>query len=301
MSKDQATYPAESSGGNSVLDRVLNRLLSPVARLCLRHGITFAAAAEKLKLAFVHEAGALNPETAEHGMVSRISTATGINRREVTRLTKTTTPKRITKQPLAAEVVALWTTSPLYTDADGAPRPLRRQGAESSFETLAYKVTRDVHPRSILEELERLGLIRYDEKLDSVLLVRADFVPDRDAGQMLGLLGDNVGDHLDAAVENVADNGANHLEQAVFADELSTESLAALRPMIVAHWQKLRKGLVPVIADLIEADKHAGRPQDQRIRIGLYSYAEGDAGQPAPVRTPRPRRLRTVSSKEHQE
>jgi len=240
-------------------------------------------------------------KTAGHGIVSRIATATGINRREVTRFLAAAPPKRITKQPLAAEVVALWTTSPLYTDADGMPCPLRRQGPEPSFETLAYKVTRDVHPRSILEELERLGLIQYDEKLDHVLLLRADFVPDRDAGQMLDLLGDNVGDHLDAAVENVAGNGVNHLEQAVFADELSAKSLATLRPLIVTHWQKLRKGLVPVLADLIEADKQAGRPQDQRIRIGLYSYSEGAVEPSAQARTSRPRRLRRAPLKEHQQ
>lgn len=302
MSGIESTYSApapEATGGDSVLYRVLNRLLLPVARLCIRHGMTFASVEEVLKRAFVQEAVAQHPELPEHGMVSRISAATGINRREVTRLTKEKAAERTVKQPLAAEILALWTTNTLYRDDAGKPRSLNRQGEEPSFETLAQTVTRDVHPRSMLEELIRLGLVQHDQALDQVTLLRTDFVPDRDGGQMLGLLADNVGDHLDAAVANVGGDGPRHLEQAIFADELSVGSVAALRPLITAHWQSLRDAVVPAITGLIEADRQAGQLQDQRIRIGLYSYAEADSGRPAPQKGVKaPRRFRKATQKE---
>jgi hypothetical protein len=278
---------------DSALCWVLGRLLEPVARLCLAHGIAFATVEEVLKRSFVQEAVSLQPEASEHGMVSRISTATGINRREVTRLTTADAPARTARQPLAAELIAQWTTDQAYREPNGEPRSLHRLGPAPSFEALAQKMTRDVHPRSILEELIRLGIARHDEKSDCVTLVRTDFVPQGDAAQMLGLLGDNVGDHLTAAVANVTGNGGRHLEQAVFADELSTESVAALRPLITTHWQALRDELVPAITGLIEADQRAGRSQDQRVRIGLYSFAEGEAGQKPPRQGRSARRLRT--------
>jgi len=253
---------------------VLSRLLVPMARLCLESGITFAAAEDVLKRAFVQEAGALQPDAPQHGMVSRISTATGISRREVTRLTKLEAPERPAKHPLAAEVFARWTTGASWRDHEGAPSVLNRQGPAPSFEALAQSITRDVHPRSILDELIRLGLVRHDEDLDQVSLTRSDFVPRNDSGQMLGFLGGNVGDHLDAAVANVLHDGGKHLEQAVFADELSTESIEALRPLIIAQWQALRDTMVPAISTFIETDLLAGRVQDQRIRIGLYSFTE---------------------------
>lgn len=274
MAGNCTAYAPGDLGADSIFDRVLYRLMAPLARLCLKHGITFAVAAEKLKHVFVNEAIALRPEAAGHGVVSRVSTATGINRREITRLTKTATPERVARQPLSAEVVALWATSPLYRDADGQPLALPRQGAAPSFEALAHKITRDIHPRSMLDELERLGLVQFDKANDRVQLMRVDFVPAGDAGQMLSFLSDNVGDHLDAAVENVLGANAPHLEQAVFADELSAESIAVLRPMIAARWQELRNSMVPVLADMIEADREAGRLQNQRMRLGLYSYAE---------------------------
>lgn len=259
---------------DAVLVGTLNRLLVPLARLCLANGITFATAEDVLKRAFVHETIALQPNAPMHGTVSRVSTATGINRREVTRLIKIEEPERRTKPPVAAEIFARWTTDAAWRDHDGAPSVLNRQGAAPSFEALAQSITRDIHPRSMLDELIRLGLVRHDEDLDQVSLTRNDFVPKGDSRQMIEFLGDNVGDHLDAAVDNVVHDGSRHLEQAVFADELSAESIEALRPLIMAQWQALRDVMVPAITAFIEADRLAGRVQDQRARIGLYSFAE---------------------------
>ena len=260
---------------DSVLAKIINRLLFPLARLCLANGVTFAAVEELLKQAFVQEANALQPEAPMHGSASRISTATGLTRREVTRLIKSETPVRSSKPPIGTEVFARWTTDPKYQDHDRSPSVLKRQGPAPSFEALAQSITRDVHPRSMLDELVRLGLVHYDEDLDSVFLTRNEFVPKGDSQQMFDLLGDNVGDHLDAAVANVLHDGSRHLEQAIFADELSAESIKILHPIITGKWKALRDAMVPTITALIESDRLAGRLQDQRIRIGLYTFEEG--------------------------
>ena len=279
--------------------KTVSRLLVPLARLCLANGITFATAEEALKLAFVQEASALQPGAPEHGMVSRISTSTGINRREVTRLTKLKTTVRTNKHPLAAEILALWTTDALFRDKDGAPNTLNRLGPAPSFEALAQTVTRDVHPRSMLDELIRLGIMTFDEKLDQVSLTRVDFVPRSDSRQMFELLGDNVGDHLDAAVANVLHDGSRHLEQAVFADELSAESIEALRPLVNDQWKALREQMVPLLTTFIEEDKRAGRAQDQRIRIGLYSFADTTTDPNSSNKGPVTRRFRKSAAKEN--
>ncbi len=286
------------NGEETALSKAVSRLLAPLARLCLANGVTFAVAEEALKRAFVQEANALQPGVPKHGIVSRISTATGINRREVTRLSKAKTAERTNKQPLAFEIFARWTTDPLFRDKDGAPNTLNRLGTAPSFEALAQTVTRDVHPRSMMDELIRLGIMTFDEKLDQVSLIRADFVPMSDSPQMLGLLGDNVGDHLDAAVSNVLHGGDRHLEQAVFADELSAESIEALRPLINDQWKALRQEMIPALTAFIEADKLAGREQDRRIRIGLYSFADTTSDCNSPNRSRGIRRFRKPAVKE---
>lgn len=284
---------------DTALFRTLSRLLVPIARLCLANGIAFATAGEVLKRAFVQEADALQPGVPGHGKVSRISTATGINRREVTRLTKLEAPGRATKQPLASEILARWTTDHAYRNLNGEPTALNRLGPAPSFEALAQSITRDVHPRSLLDEMIRLDLVNHDENLDLVSLSRTDFVPRSDFRQMLNFLGNNVGDHLNAAVANVLHEGSSHLEQAVFADELSTESLEALRPLVMAHWNTLHEKMVPALTSLIEADKHAGRTQDQRVRIGLYTFTDTTSDSTTAQKSQTARRFRKTVSKEN--
>lgn len=282
---------------DSAISTAVARLLAPLARLCLAHGITFAAVEEQLKQAFVQETSALQPDMPAHGAVSRISTATGLTRREVTRLIAADAPVRPTKPPIATEIFARWTTDPAWRTPDGMPLALKKQGPAPSFEALAQSITRDIHPRSMLEELVRLGIAHYDADLDTVSLTRADFIPGGDARQMLGLLSDNVGDHLDAAVTNVLSDGTRHHEQAVFADELSAESLDALRPLVAAHWTALRDALVPALTDLIESDRQAGRAQDRRFRIGLYTFDEATRTPPEQPAARVPRKLSSRGTK----
>lgn len=294
-SNDFATTVRSDDTG---LIKTLKRLLLPIARLCLVNGISFATAEEVLKRVFVQAAAVMQPGAPEHGKVSRISTVTGINRREVTRLTASETPELTTKQPLASEVVARWTTDPAWREFDGKPLTIKRQGTELSFETLAQSITRDVHPRSILDELIRMELVSYDENLDLVSLTRNNFVPKNDAELMLSFLSDNVGDHLNAAIANVLHDGTSHLEQAVFADELSAESLKAFLPVVMTHWNALHEKMVPALSSLIEEDKRAGRTQDQRVRIGLYTFTATTTDPNASLKNQPARRFRKTTSKD---
>ena len=64
----------------------MRAILEPVARLAVARGLPYAALEEVLKQAVVAAAGAAHPDIAAHRSVSRIATATGINRREVGRV-----------------------------------------------------------------------------------------------------------------------------------------------------------------------------------------------------------------------
>lgn len=272
MLTDGVTYAGNEA--TSALDQAVLRLMTPLARLCLAQGMRYDAVEELLKRAFMEAARDLHPDQPERGLVSRLAAATGLNRREVTRLTQASALPRPVKIPLASQIIARWATDPCYRDEQGAPRPLCRQGECPSFESLARSVTQDLHPRTVLDELLRLGLANHDEATDQVALLQADYVPGASNADLVTLLGDNVGDHLESAVANIVKDDIQHHDQAVFADELSEESVAALAPIILQHWQELRDELVPVLTRLIEADREHGRLQDRRVRVGLYSFAE---------------------------
>ena len=271
--------PDAASAEGEALLRAMQGLLLPMARLAVAKGLRFASVEESLKQAFVQAATEAllqaHPDLLAHRLVSRISTITGINRREVTRLTNEHSDLPAPRPSVTTEVFTRWLTDPRYREGDQAAAALRRQGDAPSFESLARSVTQDVHPRSMLDELCRLGLVRWDEATDLVHLEHHAFVPRGDAEKMLAFLGENVGDHLSAAVANVlAKKSPPHFEQAVFSDDLSLESMPAIKALVRTQWQNLLGESIPLLERLIKEDREQGRQQDQRVRIGLFSYSE---------------------------
>lgn len=274
----------ESLPGDDLLD-ALDRLLAPLARLALARGLGAAQLEEALRLSLVREADQQHAGLLPHRRVSRIATATGLHRREVTRLVQRLRegePRPVApRRSAATELFARWRTDPRFCDRRGRPRVLPRQDGSAqrpSFEMLAQAVTRDVHPRSLLDEMLRLGLATLDAKRDTVRLAADGFVPRGDEGRMLQFLGANVGDHLSAAVDNVLGDGRRHLEQAVFADGLSETSIEAAHALITRQWQRLHDELVTALRQKVADDR--GLPgAHHRLRVGLYSFEDSPSVQ----------------------
>ena len=310
---DAAPGPAAEAPPDA-LSGALRQILAPLARLAVARGVPHGTLDGWLKQALVDAADRSHAGLPPHRRVSRITTATGIHRREVSRLIAVLRDGSAQQAPAArshaSELFTHWRTSPAFCDRRGSPAELPRQGPAPSFEALAQAITRDVHPRSLLDELQRLGLAAHDPARDTVRLVREAFVPQGDAGRLAAVLGRNVGSHFDSAVDNLLLGERSHLEQAVFADGLSDQSLAEFEQLARGQWQALLDALVPALEAMVARDAaHAGAdpaadpstdpatdppidpptdpathpaaavpatPTRHRVRIGLYTHAAAE-------------------------
>lgn len=252
----------------------LGQVLKPFAKLSLAKGVPIQAIEELVRHAYVEAAKQACDGDNPDRLTSRISTMTGLTRREVGRIQQTSTPELPATRSVATDLLTHWTTQKGYVDKQKKPVAIPRQGPAPSFEALAAKVTKDVHPRSLLAEMIRLNLVTHSKTTDTVALLEDIFVPNDDWPQMVGFLGTNVGDHLEAAVTNVLSDGHQHFEQALLADELSAESITQAKALISNQWRDLLTTLGPQLQALMDADKAAQRPQDQALRIGLYSLSK---------------------------
>lgn len=273
--------PDSADDGTSAPDEqqallaALRALIGPLARLAIARGVPHAVMEELLKQGMVRAAAAAHPGIAPHRSVSRIATATGINRREVTRLVLAPAEaQRGRSRSVANDAFTHWLSDKAYCDGHGRPLALRRQGPVPSFESLAHSVTRDVHPRSLLDEMLRLHMAVIDEDSDTVRVHPDGWVPSGDAARMLAFLGDNVGDHLSAGIDNFLGDGRRHFEQALFADGLSAASLEAMKPLVTAQWKALMQALVPALEQRLAQDGELPAAERRRVRIGLYAYDE---------------------------
>jgi hypothetical protein len=274
-----ASKPPTPPTDHEILLDALRSVMAPLARLAVARGLTFSSAEETLKHAFVLAARdeQIAWGHAPHRLVSRVSTVTGINRREVTRLMDAVdVGPPLPEASLASQVFTRWLSDPSL-QVRGKPRTLPRQGVALSFESLARSVTQDVHPRSLLDELCRLQLARWDVEADTVSLLQGAFTPHGDWQRMMGFLGSNVGDHLDAAVQNVLADVPMHFEQAVFADGLSAASVEMLRDLARRHWKLLLSEAVPLLDKRIKEDARVADGAHNRVRLGLFTYHEDTA------------------------
>jgi len=274
-------------------------VLGPLARLLVARGFKFGQAEELLKQAFVQAGSAELERSGIARNVSQISITTGIHRKDVKRLLEAPGDPALHGRSFAAEVFTRWVSDPQYTQR-GKPRalPQRASGGARSFESLARSVSTDVHPKTLLDELRRLGIVELDDEAGTVRIAAGSFVPARDLAGMIGLLGANVGDHLHAAASNVIGDRPPLLEQAVFADELSGESVQATQQAARKIWRSALQELAPMLEKRIAADRTAGRPADQRVRIGMYFYSERQPAQtPAPATRSRPARKPRASKR----
>ena len=253
----------------------LEALLVPLARLCVAHGLAHAPVEELLKRAFVRAAREASSGSGARD-VSRVATATGLSRREVARLSGELPPLPAQRPSPAGRLYAHWMTHPDCAGPDGQPLALPRGGPAPSFESLAQSITRHVHPRSLLDEMLRLGLVSLSDDGQTVHFEPDRVTPTQDDAQMFGFLGANVGDHLAAATANVVHRDRRHFEQAIYADELSEDSAAAIADLARAQWARLRAELIPELERLIAADQAAGRPGTHRARLGVFTFHEPD-------------------------
>jgi hypothetical protein len=269
---------SEAQARQSAALKALARVLRPVARLLIAAGVPIQAASESLKRAYVEAAHRHFGDEARSD--SRLSLLTGINRKEIRRLTTPVAdewgPESVTS--FASAVYTAWTLREEWRGTDGSPRALPRRG-EGSFDTLVKGVTRDLRPASVLAELVRLGYVVEGEG-ETVRVSGDAFLSQREFADRLGPLAENLQDHADAAVANVLAASPPFLERTLFADELSEESAAALHEEARTQWKRVHDELIRR-ADALEADdRRLGRPAASRIRVGIYVYVESPANAP---------------------
>ena len=276
----------DDNADRATLDAAL-ALLEPLAGLLLSRGIRHARAEDLFKSAFVRAGARAFAAQGKLPSVSTLSVATGLRRREVQRLLEEESvgaPPQ--KMSLAAQVRLRWTTDPHYLDGRGQPQRLPRTAPEGqpSFAGLAAAISKDVHPRPLLDELLRIGAAEEDG--EHVLLRGRMNAPDRGWDSLVAIGGANVADHLSAVLVNLLSNPRPLVEQAYFAEGLTRESAQRAADLSKDIWTQALAGLAGKVQGLLDLDENAP-DNGWRMRIGLYSYIAPMAQPDAPVRARR--------------
>lgn len=212
---------------------------------------------------------------------SRISVLTGLQRKDIrairARLENSGTAIASPGAGPVPRVIALWLGRQPFLSKSGAPRVLHRtrDGGQPSFEELVAEVSKDVHPRTVLDELKRQDLIIHNQKTDKVTLQEHAFVPRQDDEALLGYFGANLGDHAEAASANLraAPDPGPYFERAVHYNKLTTEALGQLETLARELQSEVLERLNKQALVLQKRDE-GNVEATGRFRCGAFIYTE---------------------------
>lgn len=274
-----ASETGQSSGARAELAlREAEGLMAPIAQWLLRSGVSYPVFAERLKSVFLKTAWRELAQGDAAPTQSALSLLSGVHRKDVRAILEAPDSSRATLRPtLSSQVFTRWLTDRRYRAPDGKPRRLPRSGERRSFESLCRELSNDVHPRSVLDELLRLGQVGLDG--DNVVVLAHAFVPMPHIDEMTALFAANASDHLAAAVSNITQDGPRFLEQSIYADGLTAASIDVMHDTAREAWTKAFESVVSTARERVDRD--ARGDGDLRMRFGVYFFSESTAA-PAP-------------------
>lgn len=280
---------ATSSGQPSdLILKAVRRILKPLVKTLITHGVTYPVVAEMLKRIFVESVDSDFRLTLDQRPTdSRTSLITGVHRKDIKFFRENPVEDDYPKvaNSLGAQIIAKWMGSPEYTDDKGDPIPLVRfktHNNTASFEKLVSSISTDIRPRAVLDDLLKRQVLSLGPD-NTVILEQSAFIPREDMAELLVHYGRNIHDHIAAAGHNIAGDdtvgeGSRFLERSVYHYGLTGNAVQLLEKMAE------KEGMNVLINLNKEAQKLIG-PEDtpsedtKRVTFGIYFYAEDDSEQ----------------------
>ncbi len=258
----------------NITKNALARVLKPVARFCIHHGISAPELWGLVKSSFVQAAVEDLKSNNETPARSRVAMMTGLSRPAVASHwaeSHASAESQASQERLnyGQRIVAAWLRDPEFSTTPGHPRVLVTTGGPGSFEALVLRYGANIPYRSVLEDFKARGIAT--ENTDQVELLRHSYIPaDVDATKLV-LLGINAGNHLDTIERNLRGDLTPYFERKVSFRHLRPSGIALLHRLAEAEAQglleKMDELLAAHAADEEESDTaHAG--------LGMFVYVE---------------------------
>jgi len=262
---------------NAIYAAIL-RILRPLIRLLLRHGVPFGTFSDLAKRVYVEVALEEFGIPGRKQTHSRVSVLTGLSRKEVLRVTRLERPddtETSGRYHRAARVIGGWVRDGRFHDGSGNPAPLPVEGEGVTFSGLVKEYSGDVPHRAILDELLRVGAVERtaDEKVR--LLARA-YIPVAGDEEKLEILGTDTAYLIDTIDHNLrAEPGNAFFQRKAMYDNLPDEAVEELRADLATRAEKFLEQADRRLAERDrDANPNATGTGRRRAGIGIFWFEE---------------------------
>lgn len=223
------------------LSEAVLRLLRPLVRVLLRHGMAYGSFAELARRAYVEEGFEHVARSGKRASVSSVSAVTGLTRKETKRLAESEpedSDASTQRYNRAVRVVSGWVDDARYHDERGEPATLAIEGELPSFSALVKEYSGDIPSAAMLSVLQSAGTISVTD--GQVSLLERAYIPTATPLDKLHILGADVGELLSTIGHNL-EAGPDQLffQRKVSNVKVHPEALAEFRRLSNLQSQEL--------------------------------------------------------------
>jgi len=257
---------------NRLLSTVVRRMLRPLVRLLLKSGFSYGAFAESLKYTYLDVASSELTLPGRKQTTSRISTITGLTRKEVHRLLNDQGDAQVEsgrQLNRAARVISGWLSDPRFCDEQGKPRLLSMDDSEHGFLQLVKAYSGDIPYRTITDELMRIDAIEITPS-GALRLTRQAYIPGQDSEEKLQMMADDVAMLLETIAHNLLakSEAERFFQRKVYYDNIPRERQQELRQFIDRTAQECLEKINAELARY-DRDNHPEIDGSGRVKLGL--------------------------------
>ena len=250
------------------------QILRPVVSRLLALGVPFGRFEARSRDLFVEVAERDFALPGRRQTDSRVSLLSGINRKEVRRIRSAEKPIGPSSFSMnyTTSLISRWLTDSQTTDRAGQPRQLPYQAQRGpSFVKLARKVTADLAPRVLLDELVRSGAAELRED-NIVVLTRDAYVPRVAASEKLQILGEDPPELIETILRNIfAESTDLLLQRKVYYDNFGRDAAKQIRAAMRREGERFVRRVNRLLAKY-DRDRNPDAPGGERHYAGLGVY-----------------------------
>jgi uncharacterized protein DUF6502 len=268
----------------------MRRIARPLARLLIEAGVGAGEFQAVMKAAFVQAAQDVGEP--QRSNASRISTLTGLTRREVSallRVPEDSAPEVERGRTRLQRVLSGWWTDPDFQDSLGAPAVLPLRGAKLSFAALVKRYSGEPRVLTILDELLRVKAVRKlpDGRFEAL---SRSFAPTRWNPDGITAVGEQLRDHLETLIHNLKHPSRPRFERVIENAQLDPKYVPVLVRDITAQADTLVDSIDDALNNPAATVKPGHEVRDAvRLGVAVYVFESAVELEPASKRkTPAP-------------
>lgn len=226
-------FPSMQLTLNQALSGAVLKILRPLVRVLLRHGVAYGTFAELSRKVYVEEGFTHMEHSGKRATISGVAALTGLTRKEAKRLHELqwvdddVSSQRYSR---AIRVVSGWTSDARFQAADGEPAVLALEGDEGSFSALVKEFSGDIPTAAMLSVLESSGTIAVEQ--GHITLLQKAYVPMATPLEKINILGADVAELIGTIGHNIeAPPAERHFQRKVSNVLIHPDAVPAFREL----------------------------------------------------------------------